>query len=281
MNFRTIIVIFLSVVCGVASAVSVNRLRPTEDQPVEQVSQAETVPVVVTAVDVPLIGTLLGPEMIKVVQWPKEFAPEGVFTKAEDVIGKSPNVPLLQGELLLAGKLEEGLGLSYLLQKPNRGFTISTPSASAQVAGFIRPTDRVDIYLTRETDESFTGGTATTMLLQDVEVIAVGEVLSAPGQRAATRMSNITLSVSQDQAGILTSAQTNGTFTVALRAKEDHDIVKTKPWFWSDVAGLQSFKPVTAEIEEPADTAPTLKARPLQVKAFRGKTSGSIVYQPM
>src|SRR5262249_49419630 len=148
--------------------------------------RAETVPVVVAAVDVPPFAALTS-EMVKTRDCPRDLVPGGALTKVEDALDRCALQPLVKGETLLDPKLAPrapGRGMAARIPKGMRAYTIHTPTVEAGVAGFILPGNRVDVLLTMEGrgDKDPTGGGSTVNLIQNVEVLAIEQRVVAPAE---------------------------------------------------------------------------------------------------
>jgi len=128
--------------------------------------------------------------------------------------------------------------LSGKVPMTERALTIAVDEVSG-VAGLLTPGDRVDILGTfpvSDKDElvpdaaSGEGGVGyvTMSLLQNVTLLAVGQVLSdvamrnEGGQRVG--YGSVTASVTIDEAELLTIAQTRGKLTMLLRNRDDVDV---------------------------------------------------------
>ena len=248
MTLRTLIVLFLAIACGAASAFGVYRFYQATEQTRQVVTAPlETVPVVVATVDIPLVGTSLSREMLNVREWPKGFEPAGSVSDVDEVLGRTLHVPLRKGEAVLVGKFGEGRGMASLVEEGMRAFTIHTPNNTAGVAGFVLPGDFVDVLLTR-TGEIETGGSVTTALLQNVKVLASDSMINAPETNSVRGLKSVTLLVSPDEGKRLTLAQSGGTLTLMLRNKRDANLVTSGPITWRDIQYSQGYSDAQASL---------------------------------
>jgi pilus assembly protein CpaB len=292
MSIRTVLVLLLSVICGVSAAVGVNVLGGKQE-PV--VVAAKTVPVVVAAVDVAR-GTALGEAHVVTRDWPEENLPPGVVTDLSQAVGRPVLTQLFVGEPLLESKLSEvGLLGAAALVRPNmRGFTIHTPTDSAGVAGFVLPGNRVDILLTisNRDDDGVTGGGVTSTLLQNVEVLAAGNRLDPNQEKGkSSQFRSVTLHVTPQDAATLTAAQSKGSLNLTLRNDTDESMADTRPvmvrdlMFKEEVAGSIDSNDV-AETGEPAHDAPPTPILPTKpneppkhhILAVRGNSSSVLTF---
>jgi pilus assembly protein CpaB len=224
------IAVALSLVLGGSTAVGVSRYTA----PTVSVVTADTAKVVVAAVDLPR-GSHVTPLQVKLIDVPKDQVPARAVTKTEDAVNRAVTMPMFKDEPLHEGKLapKGSRGSMSWVTKPGmRAFTIQTQNMSAGVAGFVMPGDRVDVLLAMSNDTNDgSGGAATTTLLQNVEVMAVDQVIEAPAANKvdSSQMRSVTLQVTPDQALVLDLGQTKGTLHLSLRNPEDHDNARTRP----------------------------------------------------
>lgn len=255
MSPRSILVVVLALVFGGSAAVGVNSLLQNQ-----QVPKGEVVSVVVAATDVPR-GGMLTAELVKLREFPKDLAPAGVVSKVEDAVDRAVFIPLTKDEPVLNAKLApkgSGRGMSALVPKGMRAFTIHTPSIESGVAGFVLPGNRVDVLLTvgdlptsNPTPAiSFpitspplfntprpTGGGSTTTLLQNIEILAVDQKIEAPAENKmdTKELRSVTLLVTPQHANLLDLGQSKGTLHLALRNIEDKDSARTRPATLTDL----------------------------------------------
>jgi pilus assembly protein CpaB len=219
-SIRTVLVVMLAIICGLAAAVGMNQLR--------RPGGTSTTPVAVAAVNVAR-GGMLGSKQIQIRDWPTEMVPNGALLSVEDATGRSAALPFLAGEVILEGKLapkDAGRGLASLVPKGMRAYTIQSTRAASNVAGFILPGNKVDVLLTlKGSPQDDTGGGTTTTLLQSVEILAVDQQLDAPAENRNNlkELSSITLLVTPDQATLLDLGQNTGQLTLALRNADDSE----------------------------------------------------------
>ena len=259
MNLRTIIVVILSIVCGGAAMWAVNRsIQP--QVVVQKAPEVETVDVVVAKLDIPL-GTRLTKQMLISKEWPKDYQPRGVVLadNMESIYGQTTRIKIFKGEPIIDVKYGEGRGVSSLLEDGRRAYTIQTPESKNNVAGFVQAGDRVDIHFTDSTYASFTGGLATRLLLQDVQVIGVDKQVNTPG--LASKARSVTLSLLPEEVHVLILAQQKGTLSLALRPDGDDELLAAAITYFSDVQHefeqefRRRFPPEPEEMDEPVELA--------------------------
>jgi pilus assembly protein CpaB len=293
-------IVILTLVFGGSAAVGVNAFLKASPS-----SKGEVVPVLMAAVDMPRGGNVTS-DMLKLKDYPKDMVPHGALTKLEDAVDRAISIPLVMDEPVLDSKLSPkgaGRGMAALVPNGMRAYTIQTPNVAQGVAGFILPGNRVDLLLS--VDEGVTignrpvaGGT-TTMLLQNVEILAVDQKTVAPAENKmdAKELRSVTLLVSPQQANLLTLAQAKGKLYLALRNLEDKNPATTRPAtldelrFHQELPWDERAKGVLAALGKalaqrpPAPTpvapAPKAPAPPptIQIRTIRGNQEGAVLVQ--
>lgn len=202
----------------------------------------EQVEVIKAARQVPA-GTTLAPEMVTKSLVPTKFLPPNpVYEKDLEIyMGMPVSVNIQEGAMILTSDFsvaQVSNELSGKVPMTERALTIAVDEVSG-VAGLLTPGDRVDILGTfpvSDKDELVPDaangqdgvGYVTMSLLQNVTLLAVGQVLSdvamrnEGGQRVG--YGSVTASVTIDEAELLTIAQTRGKLTMLLRNRDDVDV---------------------------------------------------------
>jgi pilus assembly protein CpaB len=240
MTARTVLIVVLAVVFGVAAAV-----YATQAMSKNHGAAVERVDVVVTVRPVPR-GSHLSADMLDLKKVVKEDAPEDALHTIDEAVrsgGRVAAFELVKGDLVQEAKLaREGVkeGMAPLIRKEDQdgnvvwmqAATILTPTASSGVGGFIRPGDHVDVLLTVDHFERDDRG-GTVRLMQRVEVLAAdnrmeSQPVTVEGKVVDHReLRNVTLLVTPKQAQELALAQKHGTLTLILRNPEDTTILPT------------------------------------------------------
>ncbi len=237
MKPQSIIAVVLAVVFGGSAAIGVRQYVGRGATP-----QAETVPVVVAAMNIPR-GVLITPDLIKTRDFPKDLVPTGGILRTEEVQDRSAYATMVVGEPVLESKLSPKgqRGLAPFIAEGMRAFTITTTVASG-VAGFILPGNKVDVLLTINSTgtNDLTGGGSTTTLLQNVEILAVDQKVEAPADNKVdvNNLRSVTLLVYPDQAAKLSLGQNKGTLHLTLRNPNDQAPAKVRPTTVNDIQFL-------------------------------------------
>ncbi len=185
------------------------------------------VPVLVGARDIPASTVITG-DMVTVTQIPEEYAHPRALRTPEEAVGKVSKSVLLKDEQVLnskvAGKDQPGNRFAYKIPDKQRAITLAA-SELVGVAGFPTVGDRIDILLTKDKD----GAKNTSTILQDKEILATGAV-AVPQEDGTQRIvPSITLSVTPEEAQVLTLAESTGKMKYTLRSPVDKDAVSLSP----------------------------------------------------
>lgn len=203
---------------------------------------ANQVEVVKAARNIPA-GTPLTKDRITTEKVPRKFLPPNPLLESElnIYLGTPVAVNIEEGAMILTSDFsvaEVSRTLSSKIPPEERAMTISVDTVSG-LAGLLRPGDRVDILGTfpigtkEELVEDASGnkavGYVTMTLLQNVTLLATGQTISdvptGDGQQArGGQYSTVTMSVTIDEAELLTIAQTRGKMTLLLRNREDVEV---------------------------------------------------------
>ncbi len=277
MQLRTLLIGLCALICGISAACGAYLLRGNS-----VVVQEEWLTVVVAAKNIPR-GKTISADDLEMRQWPKHMKPVDGFLELASVCERTVSIPLLKGELLLESKLAakgSGRGMAALIPAGMRAYSIQSPNVSTGVSGFILPGNRVDVLLTMsDGTSSETGGGATLTLLQNVEVLAVDQLIDAPNENRIDlrEMRSVTLLVNPDDTAKLTLGQSRGSLQLTLR--NPHDDLHQSPSLATinDLMGRRA--PVLAPIPEPTPTPvlPTI-APVMQIRTLRGVQSGAVFF---
>lgn len=199
--------------------------------------------VVVAAYNIPA-GSPLERDMLKTKTVPGQFLPANPLLASDiDIYLGLPVAQDIEAEAMIMtsdfATMEVARTLAGRIPDQERAMTIPVDAISG-VAGLLRPGDRVDILGTfpvHGEDELIpeSGGDAvgyvTMSLLQNVTLLAVGQEISDVQARDANSRggySNVTLSLTPDEAELLVIAQTRGNFTLLLRHRDDLEMVEVQ-----------------------------------------------------
>lgn len=186
-------------------------------------------------------GTPLKKKQVTVDEVPEKFLPQNVLREKdiEVYLDQPVKNEVKQDSMLVTGDFAvktTARNLAAKVPEDERAMSMSVDSVSG-VSGLLQPGDRVDIIGTfpvggqKQSVPGVQGGESTgyvTMtLLQNVTLLATGQKLSRTTHKGPERSSSygtITLSVTVEEAELLTIAQTRGDLSLLLRNPEDVQI---------------------------------------------------------
>jgi pilus assembly protein CpaB len=232
MTLRTILIVGLAAVFGVAAAVYATTVVNSRNR---DGGTVEKVRVVVVAAPRLARGTKLTAEVLDVKEVAKDDTPDDALHGVEDAVGRFTDAELIKGDYVREEKLTKGARATLVPsdQSNMQAVTIPTPTVAAGMAGFIHPGDKVDVLLTVDRfdpdDKTDRGG--TIRLLQMIEVLAADkstEVKSTAGPDGKLveqrDLRSVTLLVTPRQAQIIADGQHRGTLSLALRHPDEKTV---------------------------------------------------------
>lgn len=203
-------------------------------------------------------GQKLTRDNVRAVDWPENAIPEGSFTDMASIFPENTDElrvvlrDIEKDEAIMALKVTqpgEDTGLTSRLKRGQRAFTIKV-DVSSGVSGFLRPGDRVDVYWTGRPNvdrSSKDKGEVTKLIEAGVTLIAIDQ--SAGGNHdEATIARTVTVSVSPQQVGFLSQAQSTGKLSLSLVGAGDDTVATAVEVNQRSLLGI-STEEVKAEIE--------------------------------
>jgi pilus assembly protein CpaB len=174
------------------------------------------------------VGTIVGEQHVKTIEWTGGALPLGYIGNPQDVIGRGLISDLQENEPMLETRLAPkgaGGGLPIIISEGMRGLTMRVNEVSG-VAGFVTPNTRVDVLLTME-DRNNAGEPATRIIMQDMRVLAAGQSIQPDKEGKPQPVPVVTFLVTPEQAETLALASGQGNIQLALRNQLDTMQVKT------------------------------------------------------
>ncbi|MDK1389202.1 Flp pilus assembly protein CpaB [Sinorhizobium sp. 8-89] len=206
-------------------------------------------------------GDRVRPENLKTIPWPSGERPEGSFDAIAAVVGDDtqpryameaidPGEPVLSSKITGTG---ERATLSAALDQGMKAVSIRVNDVLG-VAGFVRPSDRVDVLLTRvvRNQERSSEQTYVDVLLQGVKVLAVDQTADERKDEPSV-VKTVTFEVTTDEAQRLTLGATIGTLSLALRNIASSDVEQTRPITVADLGGGPIAADLSTDIAKKAD----------------------------
>ncbi|TKZ21627.1 Flp pilus assembly protein CpaB [Shimia litoralis] len=207
-------------------------------------------------------------EDARIVKFPKEALPEGVFQTKEDLFPENDDRrrvvlrAMEENEAIMALKVskpgEDG-GLTSRLERGMRAFAIKVDVASG-VSGFLRPGDRVDVYWTgsvRDAGKRNEGKEVTKLIETSVGLLAIDQTANEEVE-AGTVARTVTVAVSPQQVAALAQAQSTGSLMLALVGAKDDTIADAIEVDQRSLLGIEREE-IAQEIEE--EKVCTIKTR--------------------
>ncbi len=235
MRPKSMILILIALGCGLIASIGISQV--VERKLGQDGGEVETRPIYVAISEIG-IGEELGPQTIKLEEWPVDKIPEGAISDAAVLEEKSPSQRLYAGEPILMAKIADRSSLgsySQTIKSGMRVFSVKVDMASA-ISGLAKQGDRVDV-LALVDDRAET-------ILENIEVFAINEKvtreLSADG--TAIQAKTISLLVTPDQAKTLMPHSSRGIVMLTLRSQDDSE----------EVAAAPRPTPVPEPVPEPA-----------------------------
>ena len=249
---------------GSAAYIALAYLR--ESTPRLAAAEAPRMQVAVAVRDLPL-GSILRKEDVRMIPWLGESVPLGYLSTADGAIGRGLITSVRANELLLEAKLAPkgaGGGLSITIPEGMRAVSVRVDDVIG-VAGFVLPGTRVDVLLTLPPSND-RRESVTQAVLQNVPVLAAGQVVQQDAQGKPVTVSVITLLVTPQNGETLILAANEGKIQMALRNTIDFSEVRTPGAYTRTL--LPGKRPGLGLSARPANPAPD--AEGTVVEAYKG-----------
>ena len=228
---REIILYSVGAAVAIAAAVAVNSMFSAPEpkpKPAPQVNH-EQIRILVANKDIG-IGDPLRVEDVHWQSWPKNSVLPNMIKESPDINLQEllNNVRtrsmIFAGEPIMRQKLiypDDGGFLSSVLHKGMRGIAVKI-SVVTSAGGYIKPLDRVDIYLVRK----IKGKAISELVMKNVKILAIDkENLTNKEDKidASSSVHTATVEVSPLQAQFLAKISMMGRLTLALRSLAEND----------------------------------------------------------
>jgi pilus assembly protein CpaB len=217
MNGKSLMMLGLAIAFGLCAMFLTRQMMGQDTNKAEEAAQD----VLVAARDIKE-EELVKPDTVKVIRMAKSAVPVGAFSVPKDVEDRWVKTALLEGDVVIEKKLgAKGTppGLVANIPKGMRAFAIDVTEQSG-VSGFILPGHRVDVIRF----ESENGTPRGESILQDIQVLAAGQVFTRVDERSLS-IRTVTLAVTPEQVDILVAARAKGSLALSLRGVNDHAVV--------------------------------------------------------
>lgn len=196
-------------------------------------------------------GEPIGPGDVRMVDWPANAVPPGVFSSIDAIVPdpSRPRVALRAMEPMepvLAMKVSQPgqpAGIAAILTPGMRAFTIRVDQNSG-LSGTLRPSDTVDIYWTGRGVE---GGEITRLLSASVRIIALDE--NADQDRNFNGVPrSITVEAEPEMVASLAQGQSTGRLSLSLVGLDDVAEMRPIQVDGRSLLGMETRAQVVAEV---------------------------------
>lgn len=243
---RAVIQLVVALILSLATGLLV--FRWLHNRPVEVQSTApviKTVEVVVASRDLHP-GTLITGDSVKLVPFLEDSLPANSFRDPSDVEGRVVVEFIGTGEALSGKRLASdevaSAGVSAMLKDGMRAMAVQGNEVMG-ISGFIRPGNRVDVYMSFIPDNK-PELAVTKVVLENMLVLATGTELRPSADGEGTSPVNVyTLEVSPEQGEKLALAANNGVLSFALRGgRDDGKVLTSGATLGSTLSSLRAGK---------------------------------------
>ncbi|WP_170769985.1 Flp pilus assembly protein CpaB [Ruegeria lacuscaerulensis] len=237
----------------------VERQKRAAEEALANVKSVPTVDVLVSTRALKY-GERIAQEDVRVVKWPEDAIPEGTFSELAAFFPESAKGDrfvlrtMEKDEALMAVKVTEpgeAAGLTSRLAKGMRAFAIRVDVASG-VSGFLRPSDKVDVYWTGSLSGAIAGnnGEITRLIQTNIELIAVDQTAGSD-LAGATIARTVTVAATPEQIAALAQAQNTGRLSLALVGVQDETVASAVEVDQRKLLGIKETAPAApAAVEE-------------------------------
>ena len=217
MRTSSIVTLVVAITMGVVAALLARSWMQSQQQ-----TSADGVTGTIVVAASPLgFGSTITEDKIAEIPWAAKTLPDGAFATKKQIFKDGRRValtPIERGEAILQVKItapgQRG-SLSTLLDEGKRAVTVRVDDVRG-VAGFILPSDRVDVVLIR-TEAVASGQSYSELILQNVKVLAVDQLAGQQPDKATVLAKAVTLEATAEQAQKVLLATNIGRLSLILR----------------------------------------------------------------
>lgn len=224
-----LIIFGITIVVALIGAVLVFAWLRQGTPPPQETVVKNVEPVLVAKQDL-MRGTCLNESHVEVKSLESEGLPAGRFSRPSDIKGRvlldvvKAQDTILETHLSPAGTL---CGVAAVLDPTKRAMAVRVDDVVG-VAGFIKPGDHVDVYVTVPPALNVKD-TVTKLVIQNSQVLATGSEMERVGEEGQGKpVTVVTLEVAPDEAERLAMASNQGRLRLALRSPLNPEQVLTE-----------------------------------------------------
>jgi pilus assembly protein CpaB len=181
--------------------------------------------------------TRITAEMLEVRSIPEDLVHPEAGRRPALFVGGIARSEIVRGEQILSSRVyteERPATFSYRIPENMRAVSIPVDEVTG-VAGYITPGDKVDVLVTIQDEEVNDGKVTTYTLLQNITVLAIGELPREVEDDESRPVSTVTLEATPEQAEVLAFNHRQGSFHLTLRSPADEAVVRL------DAYGISNF----------------------------------------
>ena len=272
-NTRTWIILSVAIISGLLAVLLAGRW-------LDRQSHSDITQVVVARTEISL-GQRLAPEMLKLVDWPKNSLPPGAHVATEKLDGRVLKAGLQRGEPVLEAKLApQGTqgGLSAVISEGKRAITVRVNDVIG-VAGFALPGNYVDIIVNTQKDGERVNHdqNISKIVLEKIVVLAVAQEASRDETRPRV-VNAVTLEVTPEEAEKIDLARSVGSLSLVLRNQVDPNPIRTAGITKNDLLSIQNggLKSDLAVVSNPKVHAPSESKKKKPANSIQIARSSSV-----
>jgi len=265
-NTRTWVILSVAIISGLLAVLLAGRW-------LDRQSHSDITQVVVARTEISL-GQRLAPEMLKLVDWPKNSLPPGAHLSIEKLDGRVLKAGLQRGEPVLEAKLApQGTqgGLSAVISEGKRAITVRVNDVIG-VAGFALPGNYVDIIVNTQKDGERVNHdqNISKIVLEKILVLAVAQEVSRDETRPRV-VNAVTLEVTPEEAEKIDLARSVGSLSLVLRNQVDPNPIRTAGITKNDLLSIQnsSLKSESVVASNPKANVPAVRKKSNQTKPIQ------------
>jgi pilus assembly protein CpaB len=276
-NKRLILALTGAIICGLLAVMLVTRYISSVQSYAKDLNN-----VVVAKTEIPL-GAKITADQLALAPIPNGSAPEGVFRKIDEAVGRVAVTPIGIREPITNLKLAPagvGAGLQAVIPEGYRALTVKVDDIVG-VSGFVMPGSFVDVVavIIPVSTNAAAQGPISKIVLQNIKVLASGAKLDQPqDQRQPTDVKAVTLLVTPDQAEKLVLAANESKLQLVMRNFSDQEDSQTTGANKATLLDGESVKPQPAS---PSEKSIEIKAVTPKPVARRAKVAASHIEKPV
>jgi len=180
-------------------------------------------------------GSVLSAANLVLLDWPADLVVPGSFSTMDEIAGRSLIYPVSEKQPILPTYLAapgSGIGLTVKIPEGMRATSVRSNEVTG-VAGFLFPGSHVDVLVSFKTTDG--KGQQTQTVLQNVEVLTVGQHIEPDPNGKPETVSVVTFLLTPQDSEKIVLASQEGTVQFVLRNGADNTKATTVPVGISDL----------------------------------------------